>query len=254
MRPRSRARDPASTDEQLRPMASRRNDSAASRLSEPDRRTYEALFRHPAPDDLAWGDVRALIEALSEVQDGRKGLFKATRRSVMATFRAPRAKQPLSADELAEVRSFIERSNEGVSTPVVAEGTRLLVVIDAGGARIYRIEMLAAVPRRIAPFDANGYPAHLRSSRTAKGRPPQPVSLGFYKDVARALRGAEEILLLACGEGGAEAMETLRSELESRHAAVARQIVGARVLTERRTKEEHFLAEARDFYAEPGRA
>lgn len=235
-------------------MALRRNDAAASRLSEPNRRTYAALFRHPAPDDLQWGDVRVLIGALAEVQQGRKGLFKATRRSVMATFRAARDKEPLSADELAEVRSFIERSNEGVSTPVVAEGTRLLVAIDTGGARIYRIEMRASVPRGLAPFDANGYSAHLRSSHGAGGREPQPVSLGFYKDVARSLRGAEEILLLACGEGGAVAMETLRSELESRHAAVARQIVGARVLKERRTKEEHFLAEARAFYAESGKS
>lgn len=228
------------------------HDPTVSRLTGPARRTCEALFRHPPPDDLEWRDVRALLGALAEVQEGRKGSFKATRRGVMATFRAPRDKEPLTADELLEVRSFLERSNEGVSMPVVAEETQLLVAIDADGARIYRIEMRASVPWRLDPFHANGYPAHLHSSRARPDGKLQPVSLRFYKDVARSLRGAERILLLACGEGGAPAMEALRGELERGHAEVSRRVVGALVMKGKRTTEEQLLVRTRKFYAELG--
>ncbi len=233
-------------------MSARRSDPTAAHLSGPNRRTYQALFRHPAPTDLEWRDVRALLGSLAEVQAGRKGSFKATRRGVMATFRAPRDKEPLSADELLEVQSFIERSNEGVSMPVVAEGTQLLVAIDADGARIYRIEMRASVPRRLDPFHANGYRAHLRSSHAHLGGKRQPLRLSFYKEVARSLHGAERILLLACGEGGAGAMAALRSELERGHAEVSRRVVGARVIRAQRTTEEQLLAKTREFYAELG--
>jgi hypothetical protein len=233
-------------------MTLHRDDPTIARLREPLRRTHDALFQHPAPADLLWGDVRALLCALAEVRKGRKGVFKATRRGVMATFRGPRDKMPLSAEELAEVRSFLERSKEGVSTPVLAEGTRLLVAIDIEGAKLFRIEMRASVPRGLAPFQANGYPAHLFSSGAQGSVRPQPVSMGFYRNVARALRGAGEILLVACGEGGASAMEALRDELAARHAEVSRSVVGTRVLKGGRASEERLLAEAGEFYSEFG--
>lgn len=227
-----------------------RDDPTIARLRKPLRRTYDALFQYPAPADLQWGDVRALLGALAEVQKGRKGLFKATRHGVMATFRAPRDKMPLIKEELAEVRTFLERSKEGVSTPVVAEGTCLLVAIDADGAKIFRIEMRASVPRSLAPFQGNGYPAHLFCSGAQGNVQPQPVSMGFYRNVARALRGAGEVLLVACGENGASAMDALRDELAARHAEVSRSLVGPRVLKGADVSEERLLAEAREFYSE----
>lgn len=227
-----------------------------SRLRRPDRRTYEALFRHPAPEDLEWRAVRALIGALAEVQEGRKGVFKATRRGVMATFQAPRDKEPLSAAEIVEVRHFIERSSEGVSMPVVAEGTQVLVAVDAAGVRIYRIEMGAAgdgvaIPARLEPFHANGYPSQLRSSHASPDGRPQPVDLGFFKVFARSLQGIEGILLLGCGADGGRAVEALRSELERMHPEVSRRVVGTRVL-KGRPSEERLLAHARDFYTDAG--
>lgn len=230
-------------------MAMRKDDSTVAHLSRSNRRAYEALFRHPAPEDLEWGAVRALLAALAEVQEGRKGILKATRRGVMATFHAARDRQALSAHELYEVQSFLERSNEGVSMPVVAEETQLLVAVEADGARIYRIEMRASVPRGLVPFQANGYAAHLRSSLAQLDRQPQPVRLGFYREVARSLRGAERILLLACGEGGASAMEALRAELERGHGEVSRRVVGALVI-KGRCREEQLLARTKEFYAE----
>jgi hypothetical protein len=218
------------------------------RLGAAERRTQAALHRHPAPHDLAWGDVIALLERIAEVRPGRKGVFKVTRNEVMITLHAPRARAALTADELAEVKRFLERSAEGVSVPIVPPETRLVVALDAGGARVHRIVPALGEPRRLEPFEANGYAAHLR----ATGGPPGaagPVRLGFYTELARALRGADEILLVAGGADAGAALDALRDVLRRGHAGVHRAVVGALVLAGGRTSEERVLACVREFYA-----
>lgn len=230
-------------------MGLRKDDATPARLGAADRRTYAALHRHPAPEDLSWRDVRALLGALCDVQEARKGSLKVTRRGVMMTFHAQR--QPLSLDEIVEVQHFLERSSEGVSMPVVVEGTQLLVAIDAQGARIYRLE-LGPGPGRLEPFRGNGYPAQLLFFPTRADGEPQPVRVSFYKDLARALRGAERILLVACGAGGASAMEALRTELARGRADLSLRVVGALVMKGTHPSEAQLLARAKKFFAELG--
>jgi len=224
-------------------------DPRRARRGGPRRKTYDALFRHPAPQDLAWGDVIALLGSLAEVQQGRKGSFKVTRHGVMTTLEAPRLRTPLTADELGEVRQFLERSEEGVSTPVVAEGTRVLVALGTGGARLFRLEGAAGPPRRLEPFEANGYAAFLRTNATP-GASPQPTRVSFARDLARALRGADEVLLVAESADGEAALEALRGELRRNHPEVHRCLVGPLASPGRRqASEEQLLARARQFYA-----
>jgi hypothetical protein len=225
------------------------------RLGAAERRTQAALDRHPAPDDLAWGDVIALLERLAEVRPGRKGVFRVTRNGVMITLHAPRARTALTADELAEVKRFLERSAEGVSVPIVPPETRLVVALEPGGARIHRIVPAVGEPRRLEPFAANGYAAHLRATGGPGGLgdvggAAGPVRLGFYTELARALRGADEILLVAAGADASTALAALRAELRG-HAEVHRAVVGALVLAggRRSTSEERVLARVREFYA-----
>jgi hypothetical protein len=222
------------------------------RLGAAERRTQAALHRHPAPHDLAWGDVLALLERIAEVRPGRKGVFRVTRNGVMITLHAPRARVALTADELAEVKRFLERSAEGVSFPIVPADTRLVVALDAGGARIHRIVPAVGEPRRLEPFEANGYAADLRATGGAGGvgGAAGPVRLGFYTELARALRGADEILLVAAGADASTALAALRAELRG-HAEVHRAVVGALVLAggRRSTSEERVLARVREFYA-----
>jgi len=248
-------------------MVERKEDPRRARLASAQRKTYDALFRHPEPQDLAWGDVIELLRRLAEVREGRKGVFKVTRHGVLTTLRAPRLRLPLSADELSEVRSFLERSEEGGSIPVVAEDTRLLVAVEAHGARIFALVFEAGLPRRLAPFESNGYASRLQATTVTEDG-PQPVRLGYYRDLARALRGAEEILLVAEGKGGNEALEALRAELRREHAELHRRLVGVlaspaagKAPGPRRapaqasaggTPDDKLLARAREFYAGRG--
>jgi hypothetical protein len=71
-------------------MALRKRDPHDALLGRAERKTHAALFRHPPPQDLTWGDVIALLRRLAELQEGRKGSFKVTRHGVMTTLEAPR--------------------------------------------------------------------------------------------------------------------------------------------------------------------
>jgi hypothetical protein len=230
-------------------MSSRKPDRA--RLSGVERKTYDALYRHPAPRDLAWGDVIAVLKRLAEVREDRKGRFQITRRGVLTTLKAPLLRLPLTADELHEVKSYLDRSEEGVSRPVVAEDTRLLVALDSGGARIYRLEFDGAAPQRLEPFESNGYAAYQRT-RLGPDERAQPERLGFAKDLARALRGADEFLLIASGTDASTTLERLRADLRRADAELALRMLGPLVSPGGRTSEARLLETAREFYARRG--
>ena len=48
-------------------MPPRPTDARAARLGGELKKIHAALFRHPAPSDLTWGEVIALLERLAEV-------------------------------------------------------------------------------------------------------------------------------------------------------------------------------------------
>jgi len=223
-------------------------DPRARHLGGALRKVHAALFRHPAPSDLSWGEVIALLERLAEVREDRKGRFKVTRNNVTTTLRVPLLRLALTPDELSEVKGFLERSEEGRIAPVVAEGTRVLVAVDGNGARLYRLELAAGVPRRLAPFESNGYAAHLRTSLAPTKR-PEPRRHGFVRDLARALRGVDEFVLVAGGPGAERELAALRAELRRADAKVHGALAACLATPAAQPDETQLLARAREFFA-----
>ena len=126
----------------------------------------------------------------------------------------------------------------------------LLVVIDHQEAKVYRTEVVGAVPERIAPYDPHGHGRHLHSAHewTDGKRPPERKS--YYEAVAKTLRGAEQVLLFGSGKGRASAMEQLLADLKDHNPDVAEKIVGSVIVDAHHTTEDQLLAKAREFYAE----
>ena len=126
----------------------------------------------------------------------------------------------------------------------------LLVVIDHQEAKVYRTEVVGAVPERIAPYDPHGHGRHLHSAHewTDGKRPPERKS--YYEAVAKTLRGAEQVLVFGSGTGRSSAMEQLLADLKDYHPDVAGKIVGSVVVDAHHTTEDQLLAKAREFYAE----
>jgi hypothetical protein len=134
-----------------------------------------------------------------------------------------------------------------------AAAPHLLVVIDHQEARVYRTEVRGAVPERIAPYDPHGHGRHLHSAHewTDGKRPAERKS--YYEAVARALNGAEQILLFGSGTGRSSAMDQLLADLKDHHADVAGKVIGSVVVDAHHTSENQLLARAREFYAEYNR-
>ena len=131
--------------------------------------------------------------------------------------------------------------------------THLLVVIDHREARVYRTDILGAVPERLVPYDPHGHGRHLQSAHEPTDGKRLPERKSYYEAIAKTLRGADQILLFGSGTGASSAMDQLLAELEVHHPDVAGKIVGSVGVDAGHTTENQLLAKARDFYAEYNR-
>ena len=134
-----------------------------------------------------------------------------------------------------------------------ATAPHLLVVIDHHEAKVYRTEVVGAVPERIAPYDPHGHGRHLHSAHEWTDGKSQPERKSYYEAVAKTLRGAEQVLVFGSGTGKSSAMEQLLADLKAHHPDVAAKVIGSVVVDAHHTTEDQLLARAREFYAEYNR-
>src|SRR3954463_3616579 len=109
--------------------------------------TYDAVFRHPIARNLQWREVRSMLGTLAEVSENG-GHVKFTRNGVTLALRRPRGKDLSDAQEVMQVRHFLERSGPPPKR-AVADGVHMLVVINHREARVFRTELHGSVPQRI---------------------------------------------------------------------------------------------------------
>jgi hypothetical protein len=224
-------------------------------LTHAHQHTYDAVFRHPAARNLPWQEVRSLLTALADdVVEEPNGNLKVSRGGQTLVLHPERTKDVADVDDLMEIRHFLQRSAAGAAAapaePGAAAGMHLLVVIDHREARVYRAELRGSVPERIVPYDPHGagrYLHYVQDDDTSGQRKPEPRE--FYEAIARAIRGAEKVLLFGGGTGASSAMDQLVAQLERHHPDLAGRIAGAVVVDERHLTEGQLLAQARQFYA-----
>jgi len=210
-------------------------------------KTYDAVLQHPAPHNLHWRDVRAMLGAIAEVVEEPNGNLKVTRGGQMLVLH-PSPEKDVEIDKLAEIRHFLQRS--GSSAPQSeAAGTHLLVVLDHRQALIYRTEVHGSVPQRITPYDPQGVDRYLHYVRDDSNGQRRPELKSFYEAIAKTLKDADQILLFGSGTGASSAMDQLVAELKHRHHQIAERIIGSVVVDEPHLSENQLLAQARDFYA-----
>ncbi len=213
------------------------------------RHTYEAIFRHPSARNLEWHDIRSLLEALGEVNEGQKGGLQVTRNGQIMALQAPRHKDLASIEELLTIRHFLEKSSAPASASPSAQDNHLLVVIDHHEAKIYRTELPGAVAHQLVPYDPHGFGRHLHAKNEETDGKRKPERKSFYEAIAATLRGADRILIFGSGTGESSAMELLIAELKHNHPDVAKQIVGSIVIDESHLTDGQLLAKAREFFA-----
>lgn len=212
------------------------------------RKTYEAIFRHPAAHNLVWHDIRSLLNALADVVEGHNGALEVTRNGHAVTLHAPKHKDVASVEELLAIRHFLDQSGASAIDPPVATGTDLLVVIDHHEAKIYRSEQHGSVPQQLVPYDPHGFGRHLRSENPETDGKRQPERKSFYEAIAKTLRGANRILIFGSGTGESSAMDKLIAELGHSHGDLAKLVVGSVVIDANHLTEGELLTKAREFF------
>jgi hypothetical protein len=221
----------------------------ATGISAGHQKVYDRIFQHPMPHNLQWREVWSMLRALPEVNavEEKDGNFKLTSNGQTLVLHRPQGKDLADNDELARLRSFLQRSAPAAE-PAVAAGMHLLVVIDHREARIYRAEVRGSAPQRITPYDPFGFGRALHYNEDDANGKRKPELKSFYEAVAKTLQGAQQILLFGTGTGASSAMEQLLLDLKKNHHDLSKRVVGSIAVDEHHLTDDQLLAKARQLF------
>jgi hypothetical protein len=217
------------------------------KLSGSQQHTYETIFRHPVAHNLEWHDVLSMLGVLGEVVEEHNAKLKVTRGGQTLVLTVPRGKDVASIDELMKIRHFLEQTKPGQDQPA-ASAAHLLVVVDHREARVYKTDLRDSEPIRIVAEDPHGFDRELRNDQSDADGKRRPERKSFYKAIAKALRGADTILLFGEGTGESSAMHHLLKELMHSHGDLAKRVVGSLAIDEKHLTEGELLAKAREYH------
>jgi hypothetical protein len=211
-------------------------------------RTYETIFQHPISHNLEWRAVHALFGELGHIVQEPNGNFKVTLNGQTLCLNPPRTKDVANADEVMNLRHFLQRS-EAAQPATDGNEMHWLLVIDHHEARIFRSEMHGAEPQQIFPYSPEVYFRHAKhSDQVARGKEkPEPNS--FFEPVANAMHGAGSILVFGTGTGTSSEMEQFVTWTRIHHPELTQRIIGSLTVNERHLTDDQLLARAREFYA-----
>jgi len=225
-----------------------------TRLSNKHLHTLEHIFQHPTTHTLEWHDVNALIAHMGTVKEGEKGQLTFTLKGASQAFHRSEEKEVSAVSQVLELRRFLEEAGIGKDGPVATEAfgidtkLRLLVVINQEETLLFRSEDKNAVPEQLYPYDPHGALHHLNHLKGADKGSRMPENLTYYKEIARALVGAEEVLFIGNGTGASSAMSHLTDFLTTHHPEIAEKIVGTLTLDLEALTEGRLLQQARAFF------
>jgi len=222
-----------------------------SELSGTHQKVYDRLFQHPLSHNLEWRELSSMLRALpsTTATEETNGKLKVTRNGHTILLHRPHGNDLAGAEEVLQIRHFLEESNLPAPAPEAA-GTHLLVVIDHREARIFSTEMQGTVPTRITPYDPFGFGRSLRYNQDDSDGQRKPELKSFYEAVAKTLRGAQKILVLGTGTGESSAMNELLKDLKKHHQDLAERVIGSEVVDEHHLTEDQLLALARDRFSQ----
>jgi hypothetical protein len=209
---------PPDTRDESAPQAA--ND--ITQISGSDRRTLEAIFRHPLSHGLSWREVVLLINAIGSAEERHNGEFMLSVGQERMPMRRPHNKD-LTAPEVMDLRHFLARAGWApdakakAEAPAAPEPTRFIVVIDHDGAKVCQIDPDLG-PRHLL---------HHRESRApdADRNETYPDDDHFFEEVAAAVSSGGEIVVIGHGKGQSNEADHLGGYLKVHHKDAYARIV-----------------------------
>ena len=211
-----------------------------SAITGSDRRTLEAIFRHPLAHNLGWTDVVALLDKIGEVEEKANGEFSLRVGGEHHLMHKPRSKV-LAAPEVVGLRQFLLQAGWSPELPAQtavhpdsdapsldADAPSLMVVVDHHGARIFHIDVSSddASKHVIRPYDPHHFLHHLThkdQSRERGQRAPEEAS--YYEQIARAIAPGGSIVVVGHGAGHSNAAHHLIEYLREHHSETYQRVV-----------------------------
>jgi hypothetical protein len=201
----------------------------------PDRRTIDAIFRHPLSHNLALRDVVALFAVIGEAEEKHNGELEVRAGGEQLSMQRPHEKD-LTGPEVLDLRRLLTRagwSPDASSPPQAASAPPppgLIVVIDHAGAKIYRIDRSKDGSHGITPHDPRHLLHHLERERRDEDRDETyPDDEGFFEGIAKAVSAGGEIVVIGHGKGQSNEANHLSAYLQAHHkqtyARIVREIV-----------------------------
>jgi hypothetical protein len=196
-----------------------------------DRRTLDAIFRHPLSHNLSWRDVVSLFTAIGGAEEKHNGEFVFRAADDILTMKKPHNKD-LTGPDVMDLRHFLNRTgwSPSASGPPNADAAppdlRLIVVIDHAGAKVYRIDRSADGDHGVTAYDPKHLIHHLeRKMRDEDRDETYPEDQRFFEQVAAAISGGGEIVVIGHGKGQSNEADHLSAYLQTHHKQTCARIV-----------------------------
>ena len=166
------------------------------RILNRDRRTLEAVFRHPVSSNIAWSDALHLTERLGTARQEHNGRLLLEIGEQRHVFHQPHAKA-LTSEEVVQLRRFLESAGVTPASVEVVEEARaaesptldMVVAIDHHQTRLFTIAGASETARTLRPYDPYHFLHHLshRQDRELRGQ-REPEEPGYIRQLLRPLR------------------------------------------------------------------
>ncbi len=202
----------------------------AATVSGADRRTLDAIFRHPLSHNLEWREIVSLFNAIGGSEEKHNGEFELRAGAHAMAMKKPHTKD-VTGQEVMDLRHFLERSgwSPTAKTPEPldqAATSSLVVVIDHAGARVYRIERAMDGAHFVAANDSQHILHQLdRKTRDADRDETYPRDETFFEEVARAMSNGGRIVVISHGKGQSNEADHLSAYLQAHHKSIHERIV-----------------------------
>ncbi len=223
---------------------------APQTLPEHHRRTYDLIFKHPAPHNLEWRAVRAMLSALCRIEEKPNGDLRITRNGRVLVLPTPRTKEISDIEDLHRLRDFLETAEANAPKPdESAANGRWVLVIDHERACIFQSDRHGARPRVVTPPPLENHFRHtLDDVDFSHAKEPHGQSL-FFSRVADELKEADHILILGAGTGHGNEPQQFIAWTNVHRPELAAKIAAAIAMDDHHLTHDQLLAEAREFFA-----
>jgi hypothetical protein len=224
-----------------------------------DRRTFNAIFHHPAPHNLSWMDVLRLLKHLGSADERADGKYSVTINGNHLVLHKPHGKH-LDASQVADLRHYFASSGISPDNPygtpakAASSSADVVVLIDHHGAKLYQIHLSSdQQAKTVTPYDPHHFLHHLhhRDEASEQGQPPAK-DLTFYDRIAETLRDVDRVVLVSHGTGASNASNVLAEQLKKHHPGIYKRIVRREDVNTSAMTEAQILAYGRQVLATYG--